>query len=222
LTVCYYRKQGGGSFVYARQLGQACRTFAPQADLVHAHILWSYPLQVAARAARAAHVPYVLSLRGMLLPEALAISALNKRIALRLGLSTLLAQAAALHCTSEEERAALAPFGWEVRAFIVPNPVDTEPFGHMPPRGALRARLGLAPDAPLVLFAGRLHAIKGLDLALQAFAQAGRPDAQWVLIGPDEQGLWPALQRQAKWRARGVPAGHAEGPDRMASRIRCC
>ena len=49
-------------------------------------------------------------------------------------------------------------------------------------RGARRA-LGLPADAPIMLFVGRIQPLKGLDVAVGALAELGRPDATLVVVG---------------------------------------
>ena len=49
---------------------------------------------------------------------------------------------------------------------------------------ALRDRLGLGPEVPLVLNVGRVSFKKGLDLLLEAMA--GIPDAHVAIVGPDD------------------------------------
>ncbi len=64
-------------------------------------------------------------------------------------------------------------------------------------RRHVRDRLGIAEDALVILYAGRLTKDKGvLDLA-HAFAAlaAERPDVQLLLLGPDEQEMRPALRQ---------------------------
>jgi glycosyltransferase involved in cell wall biosynthesis len=65
--------------------------------------------------------------------------------------------------------------------------------GDMPVEGsgrAVRERLGLGPDTPMVLYTGTFEAYQGLDLLVRAFAvvRASRPDAKLVLAGgrPDQ------------------------------------
>jgi glycosyltransferase involved in cell wall biosynthesis len=69
----------------------------------------------------------------------------------------------------------------------VPNGVEP-PEGAREGRGAFRQRLELPPDAPLVVFLGRVHPIKRLDLLAAAFDRvlSRRPDARLVVAGPDE------------------------------------
>jgi glycosyltransferase involved in cell wall biosynthesis len=54
----------------------------------------------------------------------------------------------------------------------------------------------------LMLFLGRLHPIKGLDLQLEALTRLVKknPRLMWILIGPDD-GEWERMQRQIKVRA---------------------
>jgi len=70
---------------------------------------------------------------------------------------------------------------------------------------AARARLGLPPDRPIVLWVGRMVPVKGLDLLLAAWQQVQRvrPDALLILAGDGE--VRPELEvmiRQAALRVR--------------------
>jgi glycosyltransferase involved in cell wall biosynthesis len=69
--------------------------------------------------------------------------------------------------------------------------VDERWFRELPPRGQFRHALGIEPDHPLVMFIGRLHPTKGLDVLLKAVAIAKRthPHLQLVLIGWDHGAL---------------------------------
>jgi glycosyltransferase involved in cell wall biosynthesis len=77
-----------------------------------------------------------------------------------------------------------------------PNGVDTRRF-HPRPRGGLRASLGLAADAALLGFVGRLSPEKGPEVFLRVCGQlAGRGvQAQAVIVGDGP--MHASLQRQA-------------------------
>jgi glycosyltransferase involved in cell wall biosynthesis len=70
-------------------------------------------------------------------------------------------------------------------------------------RAALRARLGLDPDALVVVYFGLLNASKGLDLLLDAFAiiQTSMPTARLLLLG-GEVGASDPTDRQTAARVR--------------------
>lgn len=70
---------------------------------------------------------------------------------------------------------------------VIPGGVDLERFRRVRPALA-RARLGLDPHAPLVLFVGRLQPLKGVDLLLEAFARLPRftgraAEARLLVVG---------------------------------------
>ena len=62
----------------ARGLGAALDDAVSRSDLVHVHGLWSVPGWAAARHARGARVPFVISPRGMLDPGSIAQFAYSK------------------------------------------------------------------------------------------------------------------------------------------------
>jgi glycosyltransferase involved in cell wall biosynthesis len=68
--------------------------------------------------------------------------------------------------------------------------------------GALRAGLGLAPDACVVVSVARLARIKGLDVLIDAMARARRTRPHLVLVIAGEGLERPALEAQA--RAAGI------------------
>jgi len=84
----------------------------------------------------------------------------------------------------EEAQAAGFPrsqLGW------MPNPVDVELFAPVggDSKMELRRRLGVAPEAFLILYVGRLAPEKRLPLLMEAFAgmRRGRPAASLALVG---------------------------------------
>ncbi len=73
-------------------------------------------------------------------------------------------------------------------------------------RQEMRARLGVAPDAPVLMFLGRLAPEKGLDLLLDAFAQLANAEARLIVAGDGPLGetLAKAAARDPRilWRGR--------------------
>ena len=67
-----------------------------------------------------------------------------------------------------------------------PLGVDTEIFRPDRRTNDLRERLGLAPDARVLLYAGRFAGEKNLPILLQAFARLGRP-YHLLMIGGDHE-----------------------------------
>jgi glycosyltransferase involved in cell wall biosynthesis len=154
-------------------------------DVVHIHGLWHLPAWDAARAARRAGVPYVISPRGMLEPEALAIRSGRKALAFWMIERRNLQHAAWLHATSATEAATLEKARLGPPIVIAPNGVDADKLMSVDPGSTLR-RLGIEESRSFVLFLGRLHPIKRLDLLADAMLRLSARSVQLVVAGPDE------------------------------------
>lgn len=160
-------------------------------DLVHIHAVYLWPGVAAARAARQARVPYVISPRGMLVPELVARrSRLVKTAWLRLVERRGFAHASAIHFTSPLEwddarRLGIVPLPSPI---VVPNGIDLEPRPDVP------------RDTGTLVFLGRITWKKGLDRAIEALPAL--PGARLVIAGNDEESLTPSLRALAA--ARGV------------------
>ena len=93
---------------WAPALGRALRHEIGKLDIVHLHTVFLWPTWAAARAARSAGVPYMLSPRGMLVKDLIARrSRLAKSTGIRLIERSNVEQAAALHLTSELQKPSL-------------------------------------------------------------------------------------------------------------------
>src|SRR5262249_21176768 len=153
-------------------------------DAVHLHSVFLWPTWAAARAARKAGVPYVLSPRGMLIRDLIGRrSWLAKSAWIRVIERSNTEKAAAVHLTSQVEAGELHRFGWRLpRLAVIPNGVD-EPLSC---GGEIGADIeGIAAEEPLILFLGRLSWKKGLDRLLHAFAST--KTGKLAIVGTDDE-----------------------------------
>jgi glycosyltransferase involved in cell wall biosynthesis len=188
VRVHYFPSSGGlGRRLYwsqamRRALSERVSTY----DLLHLHSVFLWPTYAAARAAERAHVPYVVSPRGMLVPELIRRkSALVKRSWIRIVEKHTFRQAAAIHFTAQREWDDAGQISIPLPApFIVPNGID------------LPAESPGSRREDTLLFLGRINWKKGLDRLLDAVQRV--PGVKVVIAGNDEEGLTPKLRAQAE------------------------
>lgn len=164
-------------------------------DIVHLHSVFLWPTWAAARAARKAGIPYVLSPRGMLVRDLIVRkNRLVKSAWIELIEKSNLKHAAALHLTSDLEALELKRFGWQLpRRAVIPNGIDDP----IPRESAIRADVKeMAAEQPLVLFLGRLSWKKGLERLLHAFAYSS--SGTLAIAGTDDENYAPWLMQLAE------------------------
>ena len=175
---------------YSRSLVLSIKSMVGSFDIIHIHGLYRFPPTYAAYQARKQGMPYIIMLHGSLSPYLFKRSThggvLLKRLYERLFDIPNLNHASALHFIADEERRRASFLGLKAPSFVIPNGLDWKSYEQLPQRGAFRARLGLGKGS-LVLFLGRLHFVKGLDILVPAFAQVRHkyPDAKLAIVGPD-------------------------------------
>jgi glycosyltransferase involved in cell wall biosynthesis len=161
-------------------------------DIVHLHSVFLWLTSAAARAARRAGVPYVLSPRGMLVEDLIRRkSPFAKRAWIALFERRNIERAAAVHLTSEGEASELRALGFRyMRLAVVANGIEL-PDNRLPNYSGIdRWR------RPYVLFLGRLNWKKGLDRLIPAMKQV--TDADLLIAGNDEENYRPALEVLAR------------------------
>ncbi len=159
-------------------------------DLIHLHSVFLWPTMAAARSARRATVPYVLSPRGMLVADLIERkSGLAKSAWIALFERANIAGAASIHVTADIEAGELRRLGFAPRRIdVVPNGVDA-------PEAETEVTYRPAPARPRVLSLGRISWKKGLDRLVSAMRLV--PEAELVIAGNDEEGLTPRLKQLA-------------------------
>jgi glycosyltransferase involved in cell wall biosynthesis len=190
------------------------------ADVVHVHALWEEVQHQAARAARRRGTPYLVTPHGMLDPWSLSQSRWKKKLYLAWRLRSNLNGAAALHFTTQTESRLIDPLRLTSPHLVETLGLDLAEFETLPPRGTFRARYPAVGDRPIVLFLGRLHPKKGLELLIPAFDKAALGDSVLVIAGPDSDGYRAKLEAQVAARRltdRVVFTGMLHGPDRVAA-----
>ena len=175
-----------------------CRARLQNFDVAHIFGLYDFLGPAVAKACEARNLPYVVEPIGMFVP--IVRSFRMKRLYQGMFGRGMLAGAAAVIATSEQEATELTE-GGVPREKIVLRRNGVERPMDFPARGAFRKAKGIAADARMVLFLGRLSAKKGPDVLLRAFSTlperlAGRP-LQLVFAGPDESGMKARLGRLA-------------------------
>ena len=157
-------------------------------DFVHLHSTYLWPMWAAARAARKAGVPYVLTPRGTLVKELVrSRSRYVKTVWIHLIEDRTIREAAFLHVTSEHEAAALKHFNFRLPSVeIIPNGIDvTQDLTEQ----VVSPREG---NGGVILFLGRLSWEKGLDRLIPAMTHL--PGTQLLIAGNDDKGYRVALE----------------------------
>lgn len=148
-------------------------------DLYHVQGLWQYLGHGLAVHARKTGVPYIVTLRGMLYPQALQHSAWVKKLALRLYQRRDLQRAACIHVTCEEEMVHYRELGFTNPVAVIPNPVKE--VGMCQGDGRTR-------EKKCVGYLGRVHPRKRIERLIYAFDALREETRDWELwiIGADD------------------------------------
>ena len=156
-------------------------------DIVHLNEFRTLQNLRAHHYAQQKDVPYVLQARGSLV-NVLAKQKL-KTLFDFIGGGTLLRDAARLIAVAPLEVVQYMGYGInEHKIDIIPNGIDLTEFTELPPKGSFRQQHGLDVKHKVILFLGRLHRIKGIDLLIKAFDAIARDfsHSRLMIAGPDD------------------------------------
>lgn len=179
-----------GHFGVSPKLFNAMRDAAGEVDIFHTHGLW-LPVNIyAARAIRHGSSKMVWSPRGMLMEWAWRHKWLKKQVVWHSAQKGALESVDLVHVTAEPELEDVRRRGLRQPVAVIPNGVDVadQPTAR-----------NSNSEARTILFLGRIHKIKGLDILLEAWSAVETDFANWELriVGPDDYGSLAGLQDQA-------------------------
>lgn len=180
VSVRCFGTRGPAAFGYAPRMLGALSDADP--DLMHLHGLWMYPSVACRQWSRRTGKPHVITAHGMLDPWALSNSHWKKVLAKVLYENRNLQGAACLQAGSLSEYRAIRDAGFRNPVAVLANGVHLHDSSH-----GLRSEPSwsseLKPGAKVLLYLGRIHPKKGLDLLLDGWKQAMiGSDPGWELV----------------------------------------
>jgi glycosyltransferase involved in cell wall biosynthesis len=171
------------------QLVKRIRSF----DIIHVHDARSFQGIATCFLAKLLKVPYVFQPHGSFLSnppnsrlERMARLALDKIVS-----TNLVKNASKIVALSEAETHQYEEAGIpRERISIVPNGIDLSLYTRLPPKGSFKRKFNVSGDKKIILYLGRIHKTKGIELLIKAcalLAKDGRAkDSVLVLLGPDD------------------------------------
>jgi glycosyltransferase involved in cell wall biosynthesis len=158
-------------------------------DVVHLHAYISFQNLVLYHFIKKSNVPYVLQAHGSL-PRVGAWQRLKWIYDVFFGYK-LLKDATKVIALSKVEAEQYKSAGVpDNKVAIIPNGIDISKYAELPPKGAFKKRFNIPEDRKIILYLGRIHKTKGIDLLIRTYAHLKNEmkcrDVILVIAGPDD------------------------------------
>jgi glycosyltransferase involved in cell wall biosynthesis len=184
------------TFFLSPSLVQAARSRLNEFDVIHIHDFRTFHGPVVAHYAKKNGIPYVLQAYGSL-PRMMAVPRLKQAYDTLWGYNLLreASKVVALNKTEAEQYKSMGVGKDKIE--IIPNGIDLSEFQNLPRRGQFRNKYGLDANQKIILYLGRIHKIKGLDLLVESFVGLIKEfhDVKLVIVGPDD-GYLPVIRKR--------------------------
>ena len=156
-------------------------------DIVHIHEYRTLQNIFIRRHAKRHNIPYTLHARGGL--TTFFYKGMLKKTFDKLWGYRILQDAAKVIALTKIEAEQYKEMGLaDDKIEVVPNGIDFAEFEHLPPQGQFRKKYAIDDGTRVILYLGRIHQIKGIDLLVKAFAQSTKEfsNTRLVIVGPDD------------------------------------
>ena len=197
----FFQFMGTAGWQFSRQMSMALKNNLQGFDAVFIVDIWNYPAAAAAHYSRMYKKPYILIPSGMLYPYAFSKKIWKKMPYYHLVVKRDLKHAALMQYTTEDEEKKTHSFlALKNKAVVIPNGIDLPEFSSLPGREILRDSYAHLKDKKIIIFAGRLRWIKGLDILLKAYVLLAkqRSDVHLLIAGNDVGGFGKEVRRWVK------------------------
>jgi glycosyltransferase involved in cell wall biosynthesis len=156
-------------------------------DIIHSHTYRSYENVMVRKFAIKYGVPYVIQAHG-------AVLSVNQKKQLKnlfdvVWGNKILKDASKLIALTDTEKEQYKLKGIpKSEICIIPNGINLNEFKYLPKNGEFRKKFQIPDDCKLILYVGRLHKTKGLDLLIDAFYKLNKvkKNSRLILAGPDD------------------------------------
>lgn len=196
-------------------MSATAKNIMPDVDIVHLHEFRTIENLLVTPIASKQNKPIVLSPHGTLTYhtgrsslKSIWDKMLSPRIASSIRHIVALAQA-----ELDDAKVTWEQFSNTPNFSIVPNGVELGDYDNLPDGTSFREKYQLG-DANIVLFMGRLHQRKGVDVLARAFKKANLLNTKLVIAGPDE-GMLSTLEALADDTV--ILTGYLSGSERLSA-----
>ena len=192
----WYAKTSAGPYLYSSSTATVLGESIPHADcIINSSTLWLHSGWLAWRAAKRYGTPSLNYPRGLLDAWAYRHKQFRKQVSWHVIGKRILQDSAAIVALSERERQRIRAMRVTTRIEVIPNGAEPSAIG-TPSRAWLDATYPTLGGRRYVLFLGRIHQKKGIDLLLGAIrALRGRTEGvAFVIAGPVDEAY------RARWR----------------------
>lgn len=167
-------------------------------DIVHLNGTRSYQNNLVLKYARKYNIPYVIQAHGSL-EHVGGKKFIKSMYDLIWGKRLVTSSTGFITLSNSEKQVHMDSGISEEKISIVPNGVDLSKFIELPEYGSFRMKYGIPRTEKVILYLGRLHITKGIDLLISAFSllSSSVNHARLVIVGPDG-GLQNVLQSQVQ------------------------
>lgn len=191
VKVTYYPVGLLSAYYYSRDMNNALKSRIGEFDLVHIHSVFLYPTLAAAYWCRKKKIPYIINPFGALDPDMIRLgNTIIKNIYIKLVEQNNIKRAAAVHVASEYEKKQFLSLGLGAPTAVVPRGLDLGDYESSIGPDDFRQRYPQLKGRDIILFLGRIHFKKGLDILAPALKEVvrERKNVCLVVAGPSEKG----------------------------------
>lgn len=201
--VIEFRRVKPDFLYFAPEMCAQARELVAGADVVHGHGLYVGTNMLLGRQARRQKKMLVYHVHGFFEPYILQRARWKKRLVHLLFENANFRRIRLWRALTDCEAGQIRSCGIQAPIVVAPNGLDPGAYTAPPgPVAAIETPLipRLSKNSHRILFLGRIHPKKGLDLLLSAWARLGAQGRDWELVvaGPDEGGYLKSMRRLAQ------------------------
>ena len=191
-------------------------------DVIHIHGYRNIPAVVARHYAQKYNIHYIIQPHGSVLPI-FQKQGLKKFFGMLFGYR-ILRDASKVIALTKTEAEQYKKMGMdEDKIEIAPNGIDLSEYEKLPESGKFRRKYSIKDDEKIILYLGRLHKTKGIDLLVRAFAETSKElnNVRFVLVGPDDgyQSALAELIQSLKVDNKVLFTGFVSNEEKMAALV---
>jgi len=189
-------------------------------DVIHIHEHRAVLAVIVRHYAKKYGIPYILQAHGSVLPI-FQKQGLKKIFDILFGYG-ILKDASKIIALTKTEAKQYKKMGVDRdKIEIVPNGIDFSEYENLPKRGEFRRKYGIKDNEEVILYIGRLHRTKGIDLLVEAFLDILKEidSIRLALVGPDDgyESALKELIQELKMDNKVLFTGFVSNDEKMAA-----